>query len=98
MALTIEQKQKAIKRILAQFNFAKVVAVMTLINHRWQIDGQLAVPDIERLRTLCADLLNSACDSETASSSGGFTAFCDGQEVNLGYELESVAVEVEEAV
>lgn len=95
MALTIEQKQKAIKRILAQFNFAKVVAVMTLTDDQWNLGGEPAVPTIEQMRTHCADLLASACDSETASSSGGFTAFCDGREVNLGYELESVAVEVE---
>ncbi len=93
--MTIKQKKTAIKRILAQFDFAKVHAVMTLVNRRWKIDGQLTVPDIDRLRALCTDLLNSACDSHSTASSGGFFAYCDGQEVNLGYDLESVAVEVE---
>ncbi len=95
--MTEKQRQKTIKQILTQFDFAKVHAVMVLIGHKWEIDGRLAVPDIERLRTRCAELLGRAIEIESAASAGGFTAFCDGQEVNLGYDLESAAVEMEAA-
>lgn len=97
MPLTIQEKHKAITEILARFNFAKVHAVMVLTRHKWNLGGNSAVPTIERLRAIATDLLNSAWDSERAFSRGGFTAFCDGRELNLGYELESEVVEMEEA-
>lgn len=93
--MTIEEKKTAIETILAKFDFAKVHAVMTLTGDQWNLGGEPAVPTVEQLRALCTDLLTMACDSGSTASSGGFFAYCDGQEVNLGYELEGVAVEVE---
>jgi len=93
--VTTEEKKTVIDAILAKFNFAKVAAVMTLTGDQWNLGGDPAVPTVEQLRALCTDLLNMACDSGSTASSGGFFAYCDGQEVDLGYELEGVAVEVE---
>jgi len=59
---------------------------MTLTGDQWNLGGKPAVPTVEQLRELCTDLLNMACDSISTASSGGFFAYCDGQEVNLGYE------------
>lgn len=92
-----KQRQKTIKQILTQFDFVKVHFVMVLIGHKWEIDGRRTVPEVEKLRAHCAELLARACEIERAVSGGGFTAFCDGREVNLGYDLESVAVEMEVA-
>jgi len=94
-SMTIEEKKTAIETILAKFDFAKVHAVMTLTGHEWNFGGNPAVPTVEQLREHCVALLNGAYISGPAASGGGFFAYCDGQEVGLGYDLESVAVEVE---
>lgn len=89
-------KEQAIKSIINRFDFAKVHAVMVLIGHKWQIEGQLQVPNIEKLKTHCTKLLARAYEIQQSVQSGGFTAYCDRREVNLGYELESQVFELEE--
>ena len=76
--------------IMDRFNFEKVLNHMQEKNHQWLIDGGMAIPDIDRLRSSARSLLTQAIyhDSHCVDvGTGGFVAYKMPWGLQLTFQL-----------
>jgi hypothetical protein len=94
--MNIQDAAAVIDELLGKFDFEKVRAVMVLTDWKWY---DKHVPTVDELRECARVRLWTVCraDTDTSSALGGLTAYRDGGEVGLAFELEGHAVTLETA-
>ena len=87
--MTKEQlKEQMIDDVLYEFDFGKVQRIMTEIDWKWDINGELDVPTTKRLMKRAKQLLSEAFDKESQVSTGGLIASYQDGILSLVFALE----------
>lgn len=87
-------KHKAIREVIKQFDFDKVVRVMKFLG--WTYRHEPETPTVEELKQMAVTYLNEIADGKSASIlCGGFNYYYDEKDDILGMEftLESMTTE-----
>ena len=79
--------EKQIKKIMDEFDFIRVHALMNATGWTW--GGDKAAPSIERMKRCALELLEG-CKRKRGwtSAIGGFKASCDGAYLSLSFYIE----------
>lgn len=83
-------KEKIINDIMSEFDFEKVLSVMTALNWRWAYSmSPTGVPTLYEIKETARNLLNEAYDGKTNIATGGFCAEYNEYEFDESNDEES---------